>query len=263
MIASLGYRTDLMLLQLGGSEVSDRGDYLVVRSPANPTFWWGNYLLFRTSFGPGDATARVATFKAEFPDAAHVAMGVDTTDGVVGADEEVAAAGFEVETNTVMSATSVLPPARPNTDATIRQLGSDDDWDRHLALSLAVHTMDVPGYEEFAAGRNATYRELVESGHGAWFGAFEGTELVSALGLVSDGGDVARFQHVQTHEDARGRGLASTLVHHASQYGLTDLGAKTLVMVADPDYLAIRIYRALGFSDNEKQLQFTRPPATD
>ncbi|WP_328993988.1 GNAT family N-acetyltransferase [Kribbella sp. NBC_01245] len=263
MIESLGYRTDLMLLQLGGSEVSDRGDYLVVRTPGNPTFWWGNYLLFRTSFGPGDVAARVATFKAEFPDAGHVAMGVDTTEGLIGADGEVAAAGFEVETNTVMSATSVLPPARPNSDATIRQLVSDDDWDRHLALSLAVHRMDVAGYEEFAAARNATYRKLVEHGRGAWFGAFEGAELVSALGLVSDGGEVARFQHVQTHESARGRGLASTLVHHASEYGLTELGAKTLVMVADPEYLAIRIYRALGFSDNEKQLQLTLRPSGD
>lgn len=261
MIESLGYRTDLMLLELGGSEVQDRGDYLVVRSPGNPNFWWGNFLLFRTSFGPGDAASRMATFGAEFPDAKHVAMGIDTTDGVIGAMEDVDAAGFEVETNTVMSATSVLPPARPNGDATIRQLDSDDDWDRHLALSLAVHTLDVPGQEEFAARRNATYRELVESGRGAWFGAFEGAELVSALGLLSDGGDVARFQHVQTHEKARGRGLASTLVHHASQYGLTELGAKTLVMVADPDYLAIRIYRALGFSDNEKQLQLTRRPS--
>jgi len=31
-------------------------------------------------------------------------------------------------------------------------------------------------------------------------------------------------------------------------------------MVADPEYLAIRIYRALGFSDNETQLQFTKHP---
>jgi ribosomal protein S18 acetylase RimI-like enzyme len=65
---------------------------------------------------------------------------------------------------------------------------------------------------------------------------------------------------VQTHPDARNQGLASTLVHHASTYGFAELGARTLVMVADPEYLAIRIYRALGFSDNETQLQFTKHP---
>jgi predicted GNAT family acetyltransferase len=60
---------------------------------------------------------------------------------------------------------------------------------------------------------------------------------------------------VQTHPDDRGRGIASTLVHRASEYGLTELRAHTLVMVADPDYLAIRIYRALGFADTEVQLR--------
>jgi predicted GNAT family acetyltransferase len=64
---------------------------------------------------------------------------------------------------------------------------------------------------------------------------------------------------VQTHPDARGKGLASTLVYRASTYGLGELGAKTLVMVADPDYLAIRIYRAVGFTDTETQVQLLIP----
>ena len=33
-------------------------------------------------------------------------------------------------------------------------------------------------------------------------------------------------------------------------------------MVADPDYLAIRIYRAIGFADSEAQLQVERAPRT-
>ena len=44
-VESLGYRTDLALLRLGGSTIEDRGDHLVVRSPYNPTFYWGNFLL--------------------------------------------------------------------------------------------------------------------------------------------------------------------------------------------------------------------------
>jgi predicted GNAT family acetyltransferase len=76
---------------------------------------------------------------------------------------------------------------------------------------------------------------------------------------VPDGQGAARFQSVQTHPDARGQGLASTLVHRASTYGLNELGAGTLVMVADPEYLAIRIYRALGFTDTETQIQLTKP----
>jgi predicted GNAT family acetyltransferase len=78
-----------------------------------------------------------------------------------------------------------------------------------------------------------------------------------------DGKGVARFQDVQTAPEDRGRGLASTLVHRASTYGLTEGGAQTLVMVADPGYLAIRIYRSLGFSDTESQLQFAIPPTAE
>jgi hypothetical protein len=38
-VSSLGYRTDLMIRRLSGSEISDRGSHLVIRTPANPYFW--------------------------------------------------------------------------------------------------------------------------------------------------------------------------------------------------------------------------------
>jgi predicted GNAT family acetyltransferase len=101
----------------------------------------------------------------------------------------------------------------------------------------------------------------VEAGHGKWFGAFDGDRLQASLGLMFDGNGLARFQTVQTHPNDRNKGIASTLVHRASTYGLTEGGARTLVMVADPEYLAIRIYRSLGFTDSETQLQFTLPPS--
>ena len=44
-VHSLGFRTDLALLERAGSTIEDCGDHLVVRSPSNPTFYWGNFLL--------------------------------------------------------------------------------------------------------------------------------------------------------------------------------------------------------------------------
>ena len=52
-IRSLGYRTDLALLTLGGSTVQQRDGYLVVRTPANPLHWWGNFLLLPYLPTPG------------------------------------------------------------------------------------------------------------------------------------------------------------------------------------------------------------------
>ncbi|WP_328323408.1 GNAT family N-acetyltransferase [Kribbella sp. NBC_00382] len=259
---SLGYRTDLMLLQLSGSVLTDQGDYVVVRTPANPLFWWGNYLLFRTPFAPGDAAAREETFHREFPDAKHVALGIDSIDGEVDSEDEVKAQGLEVDRSTVMTAAGVREPARPNETSQYRYLSSDDDWEQTLEVSLECATMTVDEeYREFSRRRMEAERKLCETGHARWFGAFDGGRLQASLGLASDGSGVARFQNVQTRPADRNQGIASTLVYRASRYGFDELGAQTLVMVADPGYLAIRIYRGLGFDDNEVQLAVFRPPA--
>ncbi|MEU4194481.1 GNAT family N-acetyltransferase [Kribbella sp. NPDC026611] len=259
-ITSLGYRTDLLLLELSGSTFHDTGEYVVIRTPDNPAFWWGNFLLYRTPFAPGDAKRRLDDFHRELPAVRHVALGIDSVDGEIGAEDELAAAGFTVDRNVVMTASQVVPPQRPNTEATYRAITSDDDWGQLLQLGFSTAEQELdPYYEEFTRQRLVSQRGLVEDGHGTWFGAFEDDRLQSSLGLVFDGQGLARLQNVQTAPDARGRGLAGTLVHHASTYGLTK--AHTLVMVADPEYLAIRIYRSVGFTDTETQLQFKIPPA--
>ncbi len=264
-ITSLGVRTDLALLRLGGSTVEDQGDHLVVRSPHNPTFWWGNFLLLPGA-PPAEQTDRwLEVFTEAFPDAQHVAIGFDGVDGTVADVAGFIDRGLSAETSAVMTATEVHEPPRPNRDADYRQLSSDDDWDQLVDLRMAVMdpAHDVEGYLTFNVAKVATIRSLVEGGHGGWFGAFEGGRLLSGMGLFRASDGLARFQNVETRPEARGRGLAGTLVHHVSRYGFDELGARTLVMVADPDYLAIRIYRSVGFAETETMLQAERPPASD
>ena len=38
-VVSLGFLTDLMVLALGGSQIEHHERHIVVRTPANPTFW--------------------------------------------------------------------------------------------------------------------------------------------------------------------------------------------------------------------------------
>ena len=265
-VTSLGNRTDLALLQLGGTEVEDRGDHLVVRSPHNPTFWWGNFLLLAQVPPAGDADLWLDRFAAEFPAARHVALAFDGVDGRV---EDLAAfteRGLHCEASTVMTASVVHAPPRPNQQATYRRLTSDDDWAQSVELRVACNEADEEeegdAHLEFTRLRAATNRGLTEAGHGAWFGAFVDGRLLSQMGLVAASPGLARFQSVETHPEARGRGLAGTLVHHVSQYGFGELGAMTLVMVADPDYSAIRLYRSVGFADTESQLQAERAPSS-
>ncbi|MGI8434806.1 MAG: GNAT family N-acetyltransferase [Nocardioidaceae bacterium] len=263
-ITSLGWRTDLEMLRLGGSQFEDQGDYLAVRTPHNPTFWWGNFLLLSAPPPRDDFPRWLDTFRVRFPEAAHVAMGFDGVDGQLDQLSGFTAAGMTAEVATVMTARSTHAPARPDPDAVFRRLSSDDDWEQQVLLRFA-HTSDDddgdPANEQFARAKTATARAMVEAGHGGWFGAFVGGRLVSSMGLFKAGDGLARFQSVGTLKDYRRRGLAGTLVHFVSSYGFDKLDAHTLVMIVDPTYSAIRLYRSLGFDDTERQLQVELAPA--
>ncbi|MBV8932167.1 MAG: hypothetical protein JO285_06415, partial [Kutzneria sp.] len=59
---------------------------------------------------------------------------------------------------------------------------------------------------------------------------------------------------------------AGTLVYTAGRYAMDRLGARMSVIVADPGYVSIRVYRSVGFADEETQVRVQRrqpvpPPA--
>ncbi len=258
-IVSLGFRTDVALRVLEGAEVADRGDYLVIRSPDNPTFWWGNFVLLGTTPRPGTAGAWLARFAAEFPAARHVTFGVDAAGDTGEVPGDFAAAGLEAERATVLTAACVAPPPRPSEAAEIRMLDCDADW--RQALELNVRCFGHEDSQEYLERRVAARRRLIRAGSGAWFGAFLGGRLLAQLGVFDVGGGFARYQYVETDPAARRQGLAGTLVWHAGRYALGTLGASTLVIVADPAADAIRVYRSCGFTDAQTQLSLERPPA--
>ncbi len=259
-VVSLGFRTDLALLQMGGSEVETHDDHLVVRTPHNPDFWWGNFLLLAHVPTPETSEAWLDRFARAFPSAAHVALGFDVTSGTTADLSWFTEGGFTAEASTVMTASAVHPPARANTSAEYRALASDDDWAQSVELNLRCHDQDEPSsnHRTFVTAKARTNRELVEAGHGQWFGAFVDGRLVAQLGLFEAGQELARFQAVETDPEYRRQGLAGALVYRASRFGLGTLGAHTLVMVADPSYFAIDLYRAVGFAATETQLQVER-----
>jgi ribosomal protein S18 acetylase RimI-like enzyme len=260
-ITSLGFRTDVMLRALEGSDVVDRGDYLAVRTPANPDFYWGNFLLLPGQAADGEAAPWLSRFAAEFPAAAHVALGLDVTGGTPAGLASFAAAGLELQRSTVLTAPAVREPPRPNRAAVCRPLASDRDWRLAARLQERCDQADgVPASPAFAQARTSARRHLVAAGHGVWFGAFLDGELAAQLGVFRGTGPIARYQDVMTHPAARRQGLAGTLVSHAGRAAIDQLGAKALVIVADPGEAAIRVYRSVGFASRESQVSLQRVP---
>lgn len=258
-VTSLGFRTDLALLTSSGSVIEDRGTHLVVRSPDNPTYFWGNFLLLAQPPVPGGEREVVGAFHTEFPAAEHVSLGIDTADLTDEARTAFEKAGLTVDVATVLTASALQPPRTIPDEVDVRPLAGDEEWEARARLSQQLYPQtSKESFMRFARQKNAQERRLVDAGRGARFGAFLDGALVSTAGIFATEDDVARFQSVETHTEHRRRGLAAAVVHAAGQHALDQLGVRTLVIVADTDGEAIGIYRRLGFADSERQLMLER-----
>jgi GNAT superfamily N-acetyltransferase len=260
-VISLSYRTDLMIRAAEGSQIIDHGDCVAIHSPANPSYWWGNFLLLPAHAElPGHWLSR---FAAEFPAARHAALGIDSADGASVRWDAMATLGFSRDLTVVLTCQDPGSPPHLNHAVQVRPLVRASDWRQSAELWPASTDDDEPGVDaEFVAGRMAARRLLTDSRRGAWFGAFAGSKLVAQLGIVSAGTGLARYQDVETHPAYRRQGLAGTLVYHAGQFARTALAARTLVICADPDGPANGVYRSCGFAGTETAVGYARPPAT-
>jgi len=269
---SLAWHSDLLFARFAG-EVSPREDCLVVRTPTDPTFYWGNFLLVQQPPGDADFDGWMARFDAEIGahDRAtqHVAFGLDVIDATL--PPSFARAGFELIRSTVLalSAEQLIHPRKavpagfePRPLRLPQEIGA--------AVDLQVRTEDTGfephGYRVHREARMAGYAAMDAAGLGRWFGVWHRDALVADCGLFT--GDtpearIARFQHVETHPEFRRKGLCSALVHHACRYGFERLGVNRIVMCADPDDVAIGIYRSLGFSPLGTQWHLQRRAPAD
>jgi hypothetical protein len=71
-----GWATDLAVLKYSGSIVEDHGDHLLVRTPNNPDFHWGNFLFVTDDDSVNDAAKWVTAFRSALPEANWVAIGL-------------------------------------------------------------------------------------------------------------------------------------------------------------------------------------------
>ena len=264
-VRSLGYRTDLIFHRFAG-EVLDRGDYLVIRSPRQQGFYWGNLLLFPAAPGAGDYERWEGLFREEFRDLAgvrHMTFGWDDPEGGDAVLEPFLAAGFRYEPGAVLSTSEARAPARGAwEELEVRPISGDEEWAEACRCQVACRDPELSeeAYQGFVARRMTGLRAMVEAGLGVWIGAFLEDRQVGNLGIFQHDG-VGRFQTVCTHPGFRGRGVCSNLVYRTSLLAFEELGCQTLVIVSESGSQAERIYRSVGYHAEEVQLGLCRWPA--
>ncbi len=256
-LKSLGYRTDLIFPSFDG-QIIDRGDYLVIRTLSNPTFYWGNFLLFAGPPAAGDFNRWRKLFATEIgtpPETEHQVFGWDSPVGDLGVIQPFLEAGFHLNSDVVMTSSDPNEPPYPSSQVSIRALESDADWQQAVELQVVCREAEFTEgeYREFRQQEMARYREMTSSSRGDWYGAFIGSQLVSDLGLFHQN-NISRYQSVETHPAFRRQGIAGTLVYESARQSIAKYSIHTLVIVAEEVSNAARLYGSLGFQPTEKQV---------
>jgi ribosomal protein S18 acetylase RimI-like enzyme len=254
--------------------VHRRDGYLAVRSPTNPTHYWGNLLVFDEAPGTGDGAQWEALFAAEFADeprVMHRTFAWDRTDDARGAaDDEFAAGGYDVELSVGMIARpdEIRPHPRANPEVVVKALdptsGGPDErrWEQVIDLQVAARDKERFAEEPhrvFSRARQAELRQMFRAGAGAWYVALDGDEVAGSMGVVVTGGR-GRYQAVDTAVTHRRRGICTRLLVDAARHAVATYGADRLVIVADPGYHAAGIYESVGFRPVERVCGVCRPP---
>ena len=237
MDVPLSWHTDLAVLVASGSSVEEHADHLVVRTPSDPTYEWGNFVLVTDPTTVDDAARWESVFLSDFPDAEHRAIGLPVAPTDVPAWE---ACGLAIEHEDVLVRDAPLPRHPLAEGYVVRSLSSDADWSQSPAF------------------RRDARRRLVDGGNAVFLGAFAEGALAADLGIVDCGAGVARYQDVVTRAPHRRRGLASHLLGAASAWA-AGRGVHTWVILADADEAPSRLYQGLGFTPAGPSSQAYRP----
>ncbi len=249
-IENLGYRTECMIHQLSG-QIEEKKDYYVIRTPSNPTYHWGNLLLYKTAPASGDFNSWLTAFDLEFgPDFNHVTFGWDSSE--LGDIEAFKENRFSIANHRVLELGKLNVPRPTSAEIDIRTIESDSDWKAVVELQLLVFGEgDNPAYLEFLERKFQSFRELSEGGNGDWWGAFNGAKLVGDLGLYFNADrSLARFQDVETHPDFRRRAICSNLLYKAIDHLLEKGGNPNIVICAETGNPSYEVYRSLGFENS-------------
>jgi len=259
---NLASRTDAIFLKRDGF-LEEHPDYWVIRTPDNPTFWFGNYILFKHAPRPGDLARWLQIHNTVFGNSLnHMVLGWD--EPVPGEIQQFVDAGFVASHGIVLALHSPPPITPTNPDLIVRPLRGQAEWDAMTRQQSDADREDFAYPEDggvFRASQMAAAKRMAEDGQGDWWGAFLDGQLVGGMGLFFDeAGSIGRFQYVTTAIAHRRQRVCTTILDHVVRDAFDRISPEVLVICtgAEDDNPAIPTYRNFGFRDAMRSYAFRR-----
>jgi GNAT superfamily N-acetyltransferase len=263
-------RTDAIFHRRDGF-IEEFPTHWVIRTPSNPSFWFGNYILFRNAPQPADLATWLGIHAAAFSlTLNHITLGWDLPEP--GEIQQFLDVGFRASHGISLSMSSYEGEVTINPNLQIRPLQTDAEWEAMVAQQIRIDSEDFHYPEDagtFRRQQMVSSREMAQEGRGDWWGAFLGLELVGGMGLYFDEAQtIGRFQYVTTDSRHRRQRVCTTLLDHIVRYAFSTVDPEVLVISTDAEETnhAIPTYRNFGFKDAMRSYAVTRlssatPPA--
>jgi GNAT superfamily N-acetyltransferase len=219
-------------------------DHVALRTPTRPAFWPGNALhLLRTPTELAPWLDRFDRSVGQLPGVTRRVVSWEV-DGV-GERPGVAVPDGAVVHHPVAMELGTLADVDVADDLELVAASDDRHWAGAKVLYLQT---DWEGDERHWRWLVGQQRAVVEAGRARVLVAYRYGIPVGRGALFHDRGGLALVDDVITHPLYRGQGVATALVHRLVADHLADHPDDRVVVVADRDEPAERVYRRLGFA---------------
>ncbi len=262
-INSQCHRTDLFFEEYSG-EIIEQENFVIIRTPKKPDYYWGNYLIFSKPPRLSDVDLWTKQFDDIFKSMRgneHRSLSWDVNSLKPPLEPDIIkafeAAGYGYTSNISHKLDDLTLVHQMNEDIFIRPIATEQDWEDVMDIQFLcwVKDFDPVSFRQFKEWQITRWKELVELGKGTWFGAYKSDRQVGNAGVFwSD--NFARYQSVSTHPDFQRMGICRTLIHSISKWVSENKNVESQVIVSEEDTSAMRIYQSLGFRPTERVEQF-------
>jgi ribosomal protein S18 acetylase RimI-like enzyme len=238
------------------SAIEDVGDAMVIVTPQNPYWRWGNLIVLKKPPRREDVDRWRELYEKKIaPNQVNPNRIImwDETGADSAAIEEYKKDNLKFSPFDILTLKSLLQPKNLNDRIAIKEIGDrDEEWNEAIEANVeSFGASDTPDYRHYAERRMADHRSLIANGRGRWYAARADGEFAGSLGFFA-GDDLCRFQEVAVRPKFQRQGIASALVYHAASVAREEYPNNPQVIVADPNGSAIGVYRRIGFEKHSE-----------